>query len=104
MAQKLTAADFAAAVADGGKVSLVDFYSDSCVPCKRLAPVLGDLEDEHAELVAVYKVNAVQEDALSDQYEIMSTPTLVLFKGGKELDRKIGVQTKDALLDWIQSF
>lgn len=103
MAQKLTAADFAAAIS-GDKLALVDFYTDSCVPCKRLAPVLGDLEDEHGSLVAVYKVNAMQEEALSDQYEVMSTPTLVLFKGGKELDRKVGVQTKDVLAGWIQSF
>lgn len=104
MAQKLMEADFAAAVAESEKLSLVDFYTDSCTPCKRLAPVLGEFEDEYAGVVAVYKVNAAQETALVNQYGIMSTPTLVLFRGGTELDRKVGVQTKDALLAWVQSF
>lgn len=101
MAKRLSGADFDGAIG-AEKLSLVDFYSDSCVPCKMLNPVLGDIEDENEELVSVYKVNAAFDADLAEKYEVMSTPTLILFKSGKELDRKNGVQTKDALLDWIK--
>ena len=54
---------------------IVDFYSDSCVACKMLA----------------------------QQYDIMSNPTLILFKGGEVVDRKIGAQTADALKAWVEN-
>jgi len=103
MAKRLSKADFEDSI-KSEKISLVDFYSDSCVPCKILSPVLGDIEDENEDLVSVYKVNTNFDGEIAEKYQVLSTPTLILFKNGNELDRKTGVQSKDALLTWIKSF
>ena len=83
------------------KLVLVDFYSDSCIPCKRLNPVISQLEEASANKAAFYKVNINFDLELAEKYGVMSAPTLILFKAGKEIDRKTGFQTKEVLEDWI---
>lgn len=99
MAERLGRDDFDGAVKSG--TVLVDFYSDSCVPCKKLNPVLGDLEDEHEDEMKVFKVNVNFDAEIAEKYRVLSTPTLVLFKDGEESDRKTGFQSLDALEDWL---
>ncbi|MCR4742336.1 MAG: thioredoxin [Treponema sp.] len=101
MAERLTKENFDSAVKSPEKV-LVDFYSDSCVPCKKLNPVLGDLEDEHEKEIKVYKVNTNFDAELAEKYNVLSTPTLIFFKNGQEADRKSGFQTIDKLEDWLE--
>ena len=81
---------------------IVDFYSDSCVACKMLAPVLGGIEDDYEDRIQVYKVNTNFEQELAQQYGIMSNPTLILFKDGEAVDRKVGAQTADVLKAWVE--
>lgn len=84
-------------------LALVDFYSDSCVPCKKLNPVLGDLEDEKGDEVRLFKLNINFDLEVAEKYGVASSPTLILFKNGSEVDRKNGFQTFDILKDWIDS-
>ena len=81
---------------------IVDFYSDSCVACKMLAPVLGGIEDDYEDRIQVYKVNTNFDQELAQQYGIMSNPTLILFKDGEAADRKVGAQTADVLKTWVE--
>ena len=81
---------------------IVDFYSDSCVACKMLAPVLGGIEDDYEDRIQVYKVNTNFDQELAQQYGIMSNPTLILFKEGEAVDRKVGAQTADVLKAWVE--
>ena len=81
---------------------IVDFYSDSCVACKMLAPVLGGIEDDYEDRIQVYKVNTNFDQELAQQYGIMSNPTLILFKDGEAADRKVGAQTADVLKAWVE--
>ena len=83
--------------------ALVDFYSDSCIPCKKLNPVLGDLEDEAGSEVQIFKLNINFDLEVAEKYGVASSPTLILFKNGSEVDRKNGFQTFDILKDWIDS-
>ncbi len=83
------------------KLVLVDFYSDSCIPCKRLNPVLSELDEKFADKVSSYKVNINFDFELAEKYGVMSSPTLILFKNGEEIDRKTGFQTLEALEEWI---
>ena len=83
------------------KLVLVDFYSDTCIPCKRLNPILTELEEAYADKTAFYKVNINFDFELAEKYDVMSSPTLILFKAGKEIDRKTGFQLKEDLEDWI---
>ena len=58
------------------KPVIVDFYSDSCVACKKLAPVLGGIEDDYEDALNVYKVNTNFDAALAEKYEVTANPTL----------------------------
>lgn len=100
MAERLGKENFDDAV-KGAETVLIDFYSDSCVPCKKLNPVLGDLEDEHENEIKVYKVNVNFDAELAEKFSVLSTPTLILFKNGAEADRKNGFQSIDALEEWL---
>ena len=81
------------------------FISDSCVPCKRLAPVLGTVEDEKAGSLVVYKVNINFDADAAQKYDVSAAPTLVLFKvWRKEKDKNdTGVLKKDELVSFIEA-
>ena len=80
MAERIHAGDFDSKVLADGTFALVDFYSDSCVPCKRMSPVLAELEESYAGKLYVGKVNIAYEPELVEKYEVSSAPTLVFFK------------------------
>lgn len=101
MAARVGKDDFEKKVLQSELPVLVDFYSDSCVPCKRMSPVIGDVEDENEGRLNVYKVNINFDGEISEQYEVMSVPTVVLFNKGEEIGRQVGLQKKDELIKWI---
>ncbi len=82
-------------------ISLVDFWASWCVPCKMMAPVLNELAEEVSPGVQVCKVNVEQYQSLASQYGIKGIPTMLLFRNGKEINRFVGVKSKDFLLDQI---
>lgn len=98
--ERLKQADFQAKVLNSDKPVLVDFYSDSCVPCKMLSPVLYKLEAKYGDKLFIGKVNIAYEQDLIDKYGVSAAPTLVLFKSGEEVFRKTGF-TKQAELEQI---
>lgn len=69
---------------------LVDFFAEWCGPCKAAAPVLDSLSDEYVEKAAIVKVDVDHNQELASTYGVMSIPTVILFKDGKEVDRQIG--------------
>ena len=74
-----------------GKLMMVDFWADWCGPCKMLAPVIEDLSSQYEGRALVGKVNVDEEPELAMRYGVMSIPTVIFFKDGKEIDRKVGV-------------
>lgn len=80
---------------------LADFYSDSCVPCKRLSPVLAEIEEELSESLKVVKININFDSALTEKHEVLSAPTLILFKNGNEAERVSGAVKKAEILELI---
>ena len=79
---------------------LIDFYADWCGPCKMLSPVLDELASSRSE-VKIAKVNVDRLQGLAQKYGVMSIPTLLLFKGGNLIDKKIGFNAMPVLSDWI---
>ena len=75
---------------------------DSCVACKKLAPVLGNAEDDYEDKIKVYKVNTNFDVELAEQYEVQANPTLILFKDGQAKDRKTGALKQAELNSWIE--
>lgn len=76
---------------------LVDFYSETCGPCKRLAPILEELSEDFNGKLKVMKINANENSLLSFKMGIMSVPTLVFYKDGNMVDSHIGLLPKDQL-------
>lgn len=103
MAERIKLQDFDEKVLNNPLPVLVDFYSDSCVPCKRLAPVIGTVEDEKAGELAVFKVNINFDADAAEKYEVSAVPTLVLFNGGEEKARHTGIFKKDELASFIEA-
>jgi len=86
---------FDAALAEG-KLMMVDFWAVWCGPCRMLAPMVDDLAEKYAGKVVVGKVNVDEEQELAIRYGVMSIPTVIFFKDGKEIDRKVGVMPPEA--------
>ena len=86
---------FDAALAEG-KLMMVDFWAVWCGPCRMLAPMVDDLAEKYAGKVVVDKVNVDEEQELAIRYGVMSIPTVIFFKDGKEIDRKVGVMPPEA--------
>lgn len=79
-----------------GKLMMVDFWADWCGPCKMLAPVIDGLAEQYAGKAVVGKVNVDEEQELAIRYGVMSIPTVIFFKNGEEIDRKVGVMPAGA--------
>jgi thioredoxin 1 len=82
---------------------LVDFWADWCAPCKMMAPVLNDVAEQLPEGSSVGKVNVDKARVISGKYNIRSIPTLILFKDGKEINRFVGIKSRDFLIKEINT-
>lgn len=80
---------------------LVDFWASWCGPCRMLAPVMEQVEREYSQY-KVCKVNVDEQPELAQQFGVMSIPTVVCLKDGKESARSIGLVTKEQLLSKLQ--
>ncbi len=84
------------------EVVLVDFYADWCGPCKALAPILEEIDNDR-EKVKIVKINIDRNPDIAKRFGIMSIPTLIVFKNGKEINKNIGLCSKEFILEMIQS-
>lgn len=83
---------------------LVDFYADWCGPCRAIAPIVEEIAAEYDGKLKVAKLDTDKETELSMRYEVMSIPTLILFKGGREIERLIGYMPKRQLLGKLEPY
>ena len=97
----LSKENFESTIAEG--VAIVDFWAEWCGYCRMLAPVMDELADKHGGAVKVAKVNIDEEGELSASYGITSLPTIIAFKDGKEIERKMGAQPIEVLKGMIFS-
>jgi thioredoxin 1 len=98
MVLELTADNFQHEVLNSTIPVLVDFWSPTCAPCRRIAPLIDELAAEADGRFRVGKVNAWEEQNLAARYRITAVPTLLVFKDGEVVNSLVGYQDKRRLL------
>lgn len=81
---------------------LIDFWAAWCGPCRVIAPTIEEMAKDYSGKLAIYKVDVDAEGALAARFGIMSIPTLLLFKDGKEADRMVGAAAKPNLVQFVE--
>ena len=95
----LTDATFAEVIGSADKPVLVDFTAAWCGPCKQISPILDELSVEQADNLQIVKIDVDENPQTTQRYEVMSMPTLLLFKDGEPVHRMIGARGKHHLLE-----
>ena len=97
---KITNKNFKEEVLNSDKPVIIDFYADWCMPCKMMSPIIESIAEENQEL-KVGKINVDEAQELAVKYNIMSIPTIIIFKNGNEHKKIIGVTSKENILKEI---
>ena len=100
----LTSSTFDEAVASSDKPVVVDFWAEWCGPCKMIAPVLDEIASEQAGKIKIAKVNVDENPDIARRFDVMSIPTLIVFKDGEPKKRLVGAKGKGQLLDELAEF
>ena len=95
---EFTQSNFDQEVVKSPTPALVDMWAAWCGPCRMIAPMVEELAGTYQGKIKIGKLNVDDHPAVAAQYGIMNIPTLLLFKGGREVDRIIGVQPKEELV------
>ena len=99
--KELSAANFTNTIASG--TVLVDFWAPWCGPCRMQVPILEELSESVDNQTKIAKLNVDEAEGVAGRFGVQAIPTLLLFKDGNEVQRFIGVQSKETLIDAISS-
>ena len=100
----LTDATFDEELAAADEVVVVDFWAEWCGPCKMIAPVLEEIASEQDGKVRIAKLNVDDNPGAARKFDVMSIPTLIIFKDGQPAKRLVGARPKRALLEELAEF
>lgn len=101
MVKKITKNDLQEALQDD--LALVDFSASWCGPCQMLAPVVDELSEDMQDQLQFYSVDVDENSQLAEKYNVMSVPTVIIFKSGEKVAQTVGLQSKESLAELIQA-
>ena len=104
MTQPLTDNQFSENGLNSNGLVLVDFWAEWCGPYRQLGPILEAIDEEMGNDVKIYKMNVDDSPETASQFGIRSIPTMFLFKDGKQVDTKVGLNTQSTISSWIESY
>ena len=93
LVEEITDSTFKTSISEG--LVVIDFWAPWCAPCRMIAPVLEELQEELKEQVKIVKLNVEEYPDTATEYGVTSIPTLLIFKNGKMLERNVGAGTKE---------
>ncbi|MEO8696179.1 MAG: thioredoxin [Acidimicrobiales bacterium] len=100
----LSSSTFNEVVASASEPVLVDFWAEWCAPCKMIAPILQEIAEEQSGKLKIVKLNVDDAPDVAMKYQVMSIPTLIVFKDGVEVNRLVGARGKAQLLESLAAF
>ncbi len=98
---KITSSNFEEEVMKSETPVLLDFWASWCGPCKMVSPIVDEVANEVQNNAKVGKVNIDEEETLAQSFEITSIPTLIVIKNGKEVNRVVGVRSKEEIIQLL---
>ena len=102
MVKEITTSNFNAEVVEKEGITIVDFFANWCGPCRKLSPILEEIEQEYSEKVKFTKINTDENLDVARNYQISGLPTLLLFKNGKIEERMVGLMPKSSIITNIE--
>jgi thioredoxin len=103
MITQINASQFAQQVTTSSVPVLVEFFSDHCVHCQHLLPILAEIASERPDTLRIFKFDAGEEPQFASQFRVTSVPNLVLFQAGGPIAQRSGFSPKRELLTWIDT-
>ncbi len=83
---------------------VVDFFANWCGPCRKLAPILEEVESELASKVKFAKINTDENIEMAKQYQVSGLPTLMIFKDGEAVERLVGLMPKSSIITNVEKY
>lgn len=96
---KINEGNFEEEVLKSEKMVLIDFYADWCGPCRMMSPIIDEIAEDLKESVKVGKINVDENQELAIKYDVMSIPTIIIFKNGMPVKTFLGVTDKNEILE-----
>ncbi len=102
MVEEITEKEFYKRIKDG--LTVIDFFAEWCMPCLMMAPILDEVEEKFKGKINFAKINVDDNSEIASKYGVMSIPTFVIFKDGKEIERFTGAMTSEQFEENLGKF
>lgn len=102
MVQEINVDNFEAEVINNNGVTVVDFFANWCGPCRKLAPILEEVETELSDRVKFAKIDTDENLEAAKEYQVSGLPTLMVFKNGEVVERMVGLMPKSSIITNIE--
>ena len=104
MVEHINAKNFEDEVIKSDKLTVVDFYADWCGPCRKLSPIIEEIDSEMGDKIKFLKINTDENIEVAKQYQVSGLPTLLVFKNGEAVERLVGLMPKSSVISGIEKY